>query len=152
MLQRGNADHCPRGLQATDDITVWFWIVVRSIHFLSGAWGSACGQNTGFQLHSPGAGCRLRLDIREVGVLSVTMQVPQHSAGPVLSAMREKLTQKKKDCGEEVWDREYGVKKIACDFFFLWRKRVARKEAWETTQKSHKNETRFSQRAWLCSN
>lgn len=68
--------------------------------------------------------CRLRLDIREVGVLSVTMLVSQHSAGPVLSAMKEELI-KKNECGEEVW--EYGMEKIAYVFFSLWGKRVARK-------------------------
>lgn len=57
----------------------------------------------------------LQQDMREVRVLSVTMQVLKQSTSPILSSMREELNLKKKYCGKEVWDTKYGIEKIAYD-------------------------------------
>lgn len=77
--------------------------------------------------------CHLQLDIRKAGLLFVTMQpvqVSPHSAGPVLSAMRKKLTQK-----EWLWGRglklgiQHGENGLCFFFFFFGRKRVVMKGA-----------------------
>lgn len=72
--------------------------------------------------------CHLQLDIRKAG-LFVTMQpvqVSPHSAGPVLSATRKKLTQK-----EWLWGRglKLGMQHGENGFFFFGRKRVVMKGA-----------------------
>ncbi len=129
----GYADYCPRAscIQTADDIWVWFRSAVRSIHSLSGAWGSVCGQNTGFPLHSAGAGvaCGLILGKWESYLSQCSLsQVSQHSVGPVLSAIREELTQKN-DCGgkrSEIGNMAWRKLPV---IFFLWRKRVAKKGA-----------------------
>lgn len=58
-----------------------------------------------------------------------------------------KIDPKKKNCGEEVWDWEPSIKKMAYDIFFLWKKERVEMKGTETRQK-YKNETELSLRTW----
>lgn len=146
----GRADRCPRAscIQTTDDIWVWFQSAVRSIHSLSGAQGSVCGQNTGFPLHSSGAGVTCSCILGEwesyLSLCSLS-QVSQHSAGPILSAMREELTQKMimgktAEIGNTAW------RKWPMIFFSLKKESCKKKEKGMRAEVSQ-NETQFSLRA-----
>lgn len=66
----------------------------------------------------------LQQDMREVRVLSVTMQVLKHSTSPILSSMREELNLKKRIVGKRYEIQNMAWRKLP----MIW-KRVARKGA-----------------------